>query len=178
MILSGTEIKKQVDKNKITIFPFDENCVNPNSYNVELGEFLKVYQDDVLDSKKQLKTKTIKIPKQGIVLEPNKIYLGCTKEVIGSDYFVPTITGRSSSGRLGLFVQITADLVDIGYKGKLTFQLHVVQPLRIYSGMKIGQIMFWKTKGKIKLYNGKYQNSDGPQESKVWKDFENKQKQQ
>ena len=174
MILSGTEIKKQVDKNKITIFPFDENCVNPNSYNVELGEFLKVYQDDDLDSKKQLKTKTIKIPKQGIVLEPNKIYLGCTKEVIGSDYFVPTITGRSSSGRLGLFVQITADLVDIGYKGKLTFQLHVVQPLRIYSGMKIGQIMFWKTKGKIKLYNGKYQNSDGPQESKVWKDFENK----
>ena len=142
MILSGTEIKKQVDKNKITIFPFDENCVNPNSYNVELGEFLKVYQDDVLDSKKQLKTKIIKIPKQGIVLEPNKIYLGCTKEVIGSDYFVPTITGRSSSGRLGLFVQITADLVDIGYKGKLTFQLHVVQPLRIYSGMKIGQIMF------------------------------------
>ena len=174
MILSGTEIKKQVDKNKITIFPFDENYVNPNSYNVELGEFLKVYQDDDLDSKKQLKTKTIKIPKQGIVLEPNKIYLGCTKEVIGSDYFVPTITGRSSSGRLGLFVQITADLVDIGYKGKLTFQLHVVQPLRIYSGMKIGQIMFWKTKGKIKLYNGKYQNSDGPQESKVWKDFENK----
>ena len=106
-----------------------------------------------------------------MVLEPNRVYLGCTKEVIGSDYFVPTITGRSSSGRLGLFVQITADLVDIGFKGNLTFQLHAVQPLRIYRGMKIGQIMFWKPKGKVLLYNGKYQNSNGPQESQVWKDF-------
>lgn len=171
MILSGTEITKQVKKNKITIRPFNTSRVNPNSYNVELGNYLKVYEEDVLDSKKELKTKVIDIPDEGIVLQPNKVYLGFTKEVVGSDYFVPTITGRSSSGRLGLFVQITSDLVDIGFKGNLTFQLHVVQPLRIYKGMKIGQIMFWKPKGKIKLYNGKYQNSNGPQESKAWKDF-------
>ena len=99
------------------------------------------------------------------------MYLGYTKEVIGSDYYVPTITGRSSTGRLGLFVQITADLVDIGFKGNLTFQFHAVQPLRIYKGMKLGQICFWKPKGKIKLYNGKYQYSEGPQESRVWQDF-------
>ena len=171
MILTGTEITKQVNKNRITISMFDINNVNPNSYNVELGDYLKVYEDDVLDSKKPLKTKIIPIPDEGIILEPNKIYLGFTKEIIGSDYFVPTITGRSSTGRLGLFVQITADLVDIGFKGNLTFQLHAVQPLRIYKGMKIGQIMFWKPKGKIKLYKGKYQNSLGPQESKVYKDF-------
>lgn len=171
MILTGSEITKQVKKNRITISMFDKNNVNPNSYNVELGEYLKVYEDDVLDSKKQLKTKIIPIPDDGLVLEPNKIYLGFTKEIIGSDFFVPTITGRSSTGRLGLFVQITADLVDIGFKGNLTFQLHAVQPLRIYKGMKIGQIMFWKPKGKIKLYKGKYQNSVGPQESKVYKDF-------
>ena len=155
MILTGTEITKQVNKNRITISMFDINNVNPNSYNVELGDYLKVYEDDVLDSKKPLKTKIIPIPDEGIILEPNKIYLGFTKEIIGSDYFVPTITGRSSTGRLGLFVQITADLVDIGFKGNLTFQLHAVQPLRIYKGMKIGQIMFWKPKGKIKLYKGK-----------------------
>ena len=171
MILTGTEIAKQVNKNKITIQPFNSKCLNPNSYNVELGDYLKVYCDDILDSKQQLETKIIPIPDEGIVLEPNKIYLGYTKEILGSDFYVPTITGRSSSGRLGLFVQITADLVDIGFKGNLTFQLHVVQPLRIYKGMKIGQIMFWKPFGKIKLYNGKYQNSKGPQESKVWKDF-------
>lgn len=171
MILTGTEIAKQVKKNKITIDPFDFSCVNPNSYNVELGEYLKVYEDEVLDSKQPLKTTIIPIPEEGYVLQPGKVYLGFTKEKLGSDYFVPTITGRSSSGRLGLFVQITADLVDIGFVGNLTFQLHAVQPLRIYKGMKIGQIMFWKTKGKIKLYHGKYQNSVGPQESRVWKDF-------
>lgn len=172
MILTGSEIKKNVKKNKITISPFDNKCINPNSYNLEIGDYLLVYENDVLDSKQEQKTKKIKIPQDGLILQPNKIYLGCTKEIVGSDYFVPTITGRSSSGRLGLFVQITADLVDIGFKGNLTFQLHAVQPLKIYSGMKIGQIMFWKPKGKIKLYSGKYQNSQGPTASKIYKDFE------
>lgn len=171
MILTGNEIEKQVKKNRIIIKPFSNKNCNPNSYNVELGDYLKVYEDEILDSKKELKTKIIQIPDEGIVLQRNKIYLGYTKEIIGSNYFVPTITGRSSTGRLGLFVQITADLVDIGFVGNLTFQLHAVQPLKIYKGMKLGQIMFWKTKGKIKLYNGKYQNSIGPQESKVYKDF-------
>ena len=173
MILTGKEISKQVLKKKIIISPFNSKNVNPNSYNIELGDYLKVYEEgSVLDSKKPLKTRIIPIDDNGIVLEPNKVYLGYSKEIIGSDYFVPTITGRSSTGRLGLFVQITADLVDIGFKGNLTFQLHAVQPLRIYKGMKLGQVCFWKPKGKIKLYNGKYQNSVGPQESKVWKDFE------
>ena len=177
MILTGKEIAKQVSKNRITISPFNINNLNPNSYNVELGDYLKVYEErDALDSKKPLKTRVVPITNDGILLEPNKVYLGYTKEIIGSDYFVPTLTGRSSTGRLGLFVQITADLVDIGFKGNLTFQLHAVQPLRIYKGMKLGQICFWKPKGKVKLYNGKYQNSVGPQESKVWKDFENKEK--
>lgn len=174
MILTGSEIAKQVKKNRITITPFNEKCINPNSYNVEIGDYLKVYEDEILDSKQELKTKIIKIPEEGLVLSPNKLYLGYTKEKIGSNYFVPTITGRSSTGRLGLFVQITSDLVDIGFVGNLTFQLYAVQPLKIYKNMKIGQIMFWKPLGKIKLYNGKYQNSIGPQESKTWKDFKEK----
>lgn len=171
MILTGQEIIKQVNKSRITIEPFNKSNVNPNSYNVTLGDYVKIYTDNILDSKKHNQTQTIKIPNDGIVIEPNKIYLGYTDEIIGSDYYVPTITGRSSTGRLGLFVQITADLVDIGFKGNLTFQLHSVQPVKIYKGMKLGQIMFWKPKGKIKLYNGKYQHSIGPQESKVYIDF-------
>ena len=171
MILTGQEIIKQVNKSRITIEPFNKSNVNPNSYNVTLGDYVKIYTDNILDSKKHNQTQTIKIPDDGIVIEPNKIYLGYTDEIIGSDYYVPTITGRSSTGRLGLFVQITADLVDIGFKGNLTFQLHSVQPVKIYKGMKLGQIMFWKPKGKIKLYNGKYQHSIGPQESKVYIDF-------
>ena len=61
MILTGKEITKQVNKNKIIISPFNKDNINPNSYNVELGDYLKVYKDNVLDSKNKLKTKIIHI---------------------------------------------------------------------------------------------------------------------
>lgn len=154
MILSGKKIEEEVLNGKITISPFNENDINPNSYNYTLDNIIKVYEDDVLDPKQKLKTKIIEIPDEGIILEPNKLYLGCTKEIIGSDYYVPTITGRSSTGRLGLFVQITSDLVDVGFKGKLTLQFCATQPIRLYKDMKIGQIMFWKILGDIELYMG------------------------
>ena len=85
---------------------------------------------------------------------------------------MPVITGRSSTGRLGLFVQITSDLVDIGFKGNLTLQLHATQRVKIYKNMKIGQVMFWKIYGDVDLYKGKYQGSNGPRESEVWRDFQ------
>ena len=171
MILSGKKIEKEVLNKKIIIKSFDSKDINPNSYNYTLDDYIKVYEDKILDPKKKLKTRTIEIPDDGLILEPNKLYLGCTKEIIGSDYYVPVITGRSSTGRLGLFVQITSDLVDIGFKGKLTLQLCATQPVKIYKGMKIGQVMFWKIYGDANLYHGKYQNSDEPKSSEIWKDF-------
>lgn len=171
MILSGNKIRNEVENGRIVIEPFDSNMLNPNSYNYELGDYLKVYESDILDSKIKNKTRIIKIPDEGIVLMPNKLYLGYTKEVIGSDYFVPIITGRSSTGRLGLFVQITADLVDIGFKENLTIQFCATQPVRIYKGMKIGQVFFHRVYGDVTLYSGKYQNSIGPRESESWRDF-------
>lgn len=171
MILTGSKIKEEVKNNKISIIPFDDENINPNSYNYMIDDYLKVYKNHELDSKQKQEVKVIKIPDEGMVLYPDKIYLGSTKEIIGSDYYVPVITGRSSTGRLGLFVQITSDLVDIGFHGKLTLQLHATQPVRIYRGMKIGQIMFWKIYGAVDLYHGKYQNSTEPRESESWRDF-------
>lgn len=171
MILSGKKILEEVKNKKIIIEPFNPMDINPNSYNYTLDDYIKVYEDDILDPKKELKTRTFKIPDEGLILEPNKLYLGCTKEVIGSDYYVPVITGRSSTGRIGLFVQITSDLVDIGFKGKLTLQLCATQPVKIYKGMKIGQVMFWKIYGDVLLYNGKYQNASEPKSSEIWRDF-------
>ena len=152
MILSGIKIEEEVREGRITILPYDKSNINPNSYNYTLGDYVKVYKNNVLDSKKKEETEIIEIPDEGLVLEVNKVYLGFTKEIIGSDHYVPIITGRSSTGRLGLFVQITSDLVDVGFKGNLTLQLHATQPVRIYKGMKIGQITFWKIYGKIILY--------------------------
>jgi len=171
MILSGLKIKEEVKNKKITINPFDEYDINPNSYNYTLGDYVKVYKNYELDSKLKQEVEIINIPEEGLVIEPDKIYLGFTNEVIGSNYYVPIITGRSSTGRLGLFVQITSDLVDIGFCGRLTLQLHSTQPVRIYKEMKIGQIMFWRVFGNVDLYHGKYQQSDQPRESEIWRDF-------
>ena len=171
MILSGIKIKEEVENKRITIVPFDETNINPNSYNYTLGDYVKVYKNSILDAKKKQETEIIEIPDEGLVLEPNKVYLGFTKEVFGSDHYVPIITGRSSTGRLGLFVQITSDLVDVGFKGNLTLQLHATQPVKIYKGMKIGQVTFWKVYGDVNLYRGKYQGANEPRESEVWRDF-------
>jgi|SaaInlLV_10m_DNA_2_1039722.scaffolds.fasta_scaffold00046_17 dCTP deaminase len=171
MILSGKKIYQKVTEKKIIISPFSPSQINPNSYNFRLGNILKVYKDKVIDPKKDNTTTTIEIPPDGYRLDPSRIYLGHTKEVMGSNHYVPIIRGRSSIGRIGLFIHITADLIDIGSINQWTLQMHCVQPVLIYPGMMIGQVTFWKVKGEIVLYNGKYQGSRGPMSSKIYRDF-------
>lgn len=171
MILTGPKIKEEVEKGTIIIKPFNENQINPNSYDFRIGSTLIVYKNKILDTKKENPIRTVKIPESGIVLYPGRLYLGHTIETVGSKYFVPVIRGKSSTGRVGLFVHITADLIDIGYIGQFTLMMHAVQPVKIYPNMRIGQVTFWKTLGKIVLYHGKYQGGNGPQPSQVFKDF-------
>lgn len=171
MILTGTAIKECVNSGDIIISPFDENMLNPNSYNFKLGEYVYVYKNKILDPKIEQETIRIDIPDEGLVLTPDVLYLGYTNEIMGSEKYVPIISGRSSTGRLGLFVHITANLIDIGSINQWTLQLHAVQPVKIYKGMIIGQVTFWKPTGEINLYNGKYQGSKGPAASQIWRDF-------
>lgn len=172
MILTGLEIKNEVEKNKILIDPFDERNINPNSYNFHLDNTLKIYTDKILDPKKKLNTKDIIIPEEGLLLKRNKLYLGSTIEIMGSNSYIPMIFGRSSIGRLGLFIHITAPLGDIGFHGKWTLQLHVTEPVVVYPGLRLGQIMFFKPLGEISLYDGKYKNSRFPRKSEIKNDFE------
>lgn len=171
MILTGTEIKKQVELRRIHISPFIEENLNPNSYNFRLGTKLKVYKNKILDPLKENDFKEIEIPEEGYVLQPNQLYLGHTIEEMGSDFFVPIMQARSSVGRLGLYIYLNSGLGDLGFKKQWTLELHVIHPLKVYPGMKVGQMLFWKPIGKIILYNGKYKNSVGPEASQIWKDF-------
>jgi len=171
MILTGTEIKRQVLKKRIHIAPFIPENLNPNSYNFCLGNKLKIYKSKILDPAKPNKFKEITIPKKGFTLQPNKLYLGHTLEEMGSDFFVPTMQARSSIGRLGLYIYLNSGLGDIGFKRQWTLELHSIHKLKIYPKMKIGQMLFWKPKGKVILYKGKYRNAIGPQTSQIWKDF-------
>jgi len=174
MILTGEEIKKQVSLGKIHIEPFSEENLNPNSYNFRLGNKLKIYTEKILDSAKENNFKEITIPEEGLLLKPNILYLGNTVEEIGSDFFVPIMQARSSIGRLGLFIYLNSGLGDLGFKRKWTLELQSVQLLRIYPGMKVGQISFWKPLGDITLYEGKYKNSTGSESSKLWEEFKQK----
>lgn len=107
MILSGLEIRKRLG-NEIIIEPFDEKLLNPNSYNLRLHNELLIYEDDVLDMKKHNKTRSLTIPEEGLVLKPGRLYLGRTVEYTKTEKYVPMLEGRSSIGRLGLYVHVTA----------------------------------------------------------------------
>lgn len=170
MILTGPEIKQQHARARLTLDPFDPNRVQPNSYDLTLGPTLLRYTDRVLDTRRDNPFETLTIPEEGFLLEPDTLYLGHSTETVGSDHYVPIVRTRSWAARLGLFAHITADLIDIGSKGQVTFQLHAVQPLRIHAGDGIAHLTYWVPEGEITLYDGKYQGSVGPQASRVWQD--------
>ena len=169
MILSGLEIKHRLGKD-IDISPFDEKQLNPNSYNLRLHEKLLVYDEPVLDMKTP--NHEIIIPETGLVLETGKLYLGRTLEHTHTDNLVPMLEGRSSIGRLGLFVHITAGFGDVGFNGFWTLEMLCVQPIRIYPEIQICQIFYHSIEGDFEPYkSGKYQDNEGIQPSLLFKDF-------
>lgn len=172
MILSGKEIIKQVQAGAITISPFTEDLVNPNSYNYRIGTSLIEVTNDVIDPREVPQYKTIDFGEDGYVLQPRKLYLASTLEKIGSQEFVTSLIGRSSVGRLGLFLQITADLGHLGAIHQWTLELKVVQPLRIYPKMRIGQVSFWSVRGDIDMqYEGKYGSYNEPHHSMIYEEL-------
>lgn len=173
MILSGLEIKKQVERGHIRIDPYDERFLNPNSYNLRLHNELMVYTDAVLDMKRPLNTETLTIPEAGLVLHPGRLYLGRTVERTSTDHFVPMLEGRSSVGRLGLYIHVTAGFGDIGFDGFWTLEIQCIQPVRVYPMVEICQIYYHRIEGDFIPYqSGKYQGNTGIQPSLFYKDFE------
>ena len=175
MILSGKEINKQVENGVIRIDPFNADQLNPNSYNLRLHSDLLVYDSNILDMKEKNTTSPLTIPEDGLLLEPQKLYLGRTIERTATDKYVPMLEGRSSVGRLGLFIHITAGFGDIGFDGFWTLEIFCVQPIKIYSSLEICQIFYHTIDGDYDLYQSKkYQGNQGVQPSKLYKDFEKK----
>lgn len=172
MILSGREIEANLGSG-IVIEPFRKEQLNPNSYNLRLHDQVRVYTDSPLDMRVENRSEERVIPEEGLLLEPNRLYLGRTVEYTETDRFVPMLEGRSSIGRLGLFVHITAGFGDVGFHGYWTLEMFCVQPIRIYAGVEICQIFYHSIEGEYELYStGKYQNNTGIQHSMLFKDFE------
>lgn len=174
MILSGKEIKNKLGK-EIIIEPFVESQLNPNSYNLRLHNELLVYEDSVLDMKKENKAKRLIIPEEGLILESGKLYLGRTIEYTRTDKYVPMLEGRSSIGRLGLFIHVTAGFGDVGFSGYWTLEMFCIHPIKIYPNVEICQIYYHGIEGEYARYiSGKYQNNTDVQPSLLFRDFENR----
>ena len=170
MILSGNEIRQQLGRN-ILIDPFDESRLNPNSYNLSLHDELLVYEEVVLDMRKSNRVERISIPEEGLVLTPNQLYLGRTVERTETHNLVPMIEGRSSIGRLGLFVHVTG-YGDVGFCGYWTLEMFAVQPVKIYPGVPICQIFFHQIVGEITEYSSqKYQHNRDIQPSLLYREL-------
>ena len=171
MILSGHQIREQLGEN-IVIDPFQESNLNPNSYNLTLHSELMTYEEVVLDMAKANRVRRLTIPPEGLVLGPNQLYLGRTAERTETHNLVPMIEGRSSIGRLGLFVHITAGFGDVGFCGYWTLEMFAVQPVRIYPFVPICQIFYHEITGAITEYaSDKYQDNRDIQPSLLFKEL-------
>jgi len=172
MILSGPEIKRRIGGD-IKIDPFNPAQVNPNSYNLKLHDTLMVYENEVLDMASPNPTRELVIPDEGLVLQPGRLHLGRTVERTETQNLVPMLEGRSSVGRLGLFVHVTAGFGDVGFQGYWTLEIFAVQPIRIYKGVEICQIFYHTLEGEqIPYASGKYQNNTGIQPSMLYREFQ------
>nr|WP_294899075.1 dCTP deaminase [uncultured Pedobacter sp.] len=175
MILSDQLILKEIDAGAIVIEPFKRECLGTNSYDVHLGKHLACYTNRELDAKKHNTIEHFEIPKEGFVLQPNTLYLGVTLEYTETHKHVPFLEGKSSTGRLGIDIHATAGKGDVGFCNTWTLEISATQPVRIYAGMPIGQLIYFVVEGEIEtLYNtkgnAKYNNkTTKPVESMMWR---------
>lgn len=175
MILSDQLILKEIEAGTIVIEPFRKECLGTNSYDVHLGKYLACYTNRELDAKKHNTIEHFEIPKEGFVLQPNTLYLGVTLEYTETHKHVPFLEGKSSTGRLGIDIHATAGKGDVGFCNTWTLEISATQPVRIYAGMPIGQLIYFLVEGEIEnMYNtkgnAKYNNkTTKPVESMMWK---------
>jgi dCTP deaminase len=175
MILSDIEILKAIEDKLIVIEPFSVDCLGTNSYDVHLGKYLATYKDEILDARKHNEIQVFEIPDEGFVLQPNTLYLGATHEYTETHAQVPFLEGKSSVGRLGIDIHATAGKGDVGFCNHWTLEISVSHRVRVYFGMPIGQLIFFKVDGEIQNYYNKKSNAkytartDKPVESMMWK---------
>ncbi|EOL43660.1 dCTP deaminase [Enterococcus caccae] len=175
MILTGAEIIKEVKEQYIFIEPFHKENVNPNSYNYTLNkELIKIYHDSITN---EIREEKLSLTEQGYILEPGILYLGVTNEKIGSSKYATSLIGRSSVGRLGIHLQISANLGHTGTYHRWTLEIRAAKKIRVYPNMKIGQVSFWCNQGQIDLYQGVYKEFNSPHkaiEDKIFSERLNK----
>ncbi len=175
MILSDCAILEAIEAGDVVIEPFERSCLGTNSYDVHLGKDLACYVDEVLDAHRHNQVERFEIDDGGIELRPGKTYLGVTEEYTETRRYVPFLEGKSSVGRLGIDIHATAGKGDVGFCNHWTLEISVAQPVRIYAGMPIGQLIYFCVEGEVgedysSKSSAKYnERTPYPMESMMWK---------
>ena len=164
MIFTGNEIQRMREEGAITIEPFNPEQINPNSYNYRLGPKLQV---PTIDDDGNVNFQMIDIPEDGYEIQPMTTYLGHTHEILGSTKYAMSLIGRSSLGRLGLFLQVSANLGHTGSCHQWTLEIVSAKRFKLYPYMRIGQISFWENDGEIDSYVDGYSKFNAPQTSRL-----------
>lgn len=174
VILSDTEIRKAIDSGQFQIYPMpDDECIQPASIDLRLNDRIKLYQINETYLRLGQNVRMDEFIFQEFTLSPGQFALVSTAETIRlSEKLVGRIEGKSSIGRLGLAVHITAGFIDPGFRGQITLEIKNVNsmPIKIQNGMKICQLCLMRVDGEVKRPYGmeeigsKYQNQIGPTE--------------
>lgn len=151
MILDRRSLRSAIADGRIVVTPFDPDALRVNSYDVHLSPILRIYYPSgpsmgPLDAAHDNPSRSFLIPPEGAILDPGKLYLGATIEYTEAHGLVPWLDGRSSIGRLGLSVHVTAGRGDAGFCGCWTLELTVVERLRVYAGMAVAQLTWMEVK--------------------------------
>lgn len=188
MILSDNGIKDYLDRGRITISPFRKDLLQPCSVDVRLARHFRIFNDhqythiDPNLDQPDL-TQLVEVGAgDPFVLHPGSFVLGSTIERITLPNFIAAqVNGKSSLGRLGLVVHSTAGFVDAGFSGTITLELSnaATLPIKLWPGMRIGQICFMKLVTPATYpygsphWGSKYQGQDGPVASRSYQDQRN-----
>lgn len=185
MILSDRAIRQLVHERPQTITPFNPSMVQPSSLDVRLGNSFQVFRRervnahvDPREENAHITQEVIRNPNEPMTLYPGNFVLGTTLETVDiPDDVVAQVEGKSSIGRLGVAVHITAGYIDPGFKGQITLELHNCNKntIALWPGMAIAQLVFMRMDGPAEFpyghpeLNSKYQGQVGATASKYFK---------
>jgi dCTP deaminase len=184
--MSDRDIRASIEAGQIGLEPLEMGLLQPSSIDVRLDRFFRLFDNhkyafiDPAEQQDEL-TRLIEVdPAEPFILHPGEFVLGSTYEFVTlPDDVAARLEGKSSLGRLGLLTHSTAGFVDPGFKGHVTLELSNVAtlPIKLWPGMKIGQLCFFKLTSPSEhpygseKYASRYQGQRGPTASRSYKNF-------
>ncbi|ONI61867.1 MULTISPECIES: dCTP deaminase [Microbacteriaceae] len=181
MLLSDRDIKTQLASGRIGLAPSDDAMVQPSSVDVRLDRYFRLFDNhkypfiDPAEDQPELTRLIETKPDEPFILHPGEFVLGATYEQVTlPDDVAARLEGKSSLGRLGLLTHSTAGFIDPGFSGHVTLELSNVAtlPIKLWPGMKIGQLCFFQLSSPTEKpygsaeYSSRYQGQRGPTASR------------